>query len=704
MKNRIIIILLFSSLFALPLKSENNWIKLNGPYGGRLDCIGIDESGNLYTGMDHLYKSTDNGENWFKINLPPINEFYWLKNIIVSNEHILISYWEGSSDVWSGWVMESGDGGNSWHSTKYYNSIDAWLKKDNGYYIIANGGRISLYNPDSGTYQELGIIDSNYSEVKTIMYDKNGNLIAGCEMSHWGVYRSTNDGMTWDSLSLKGYDVHSLLLKENGDILAGTDKGIRISNDGGFTWALVALDSTRIYKIVRDSSNVLYACTDYKGLYKSTDDGVNWQRTGLPSNSVFGALVNQSGDVFTINEYNGVWRQKKDSAKWEEKNNGLDNLLIFTMVVDKNNRILAGTLGRGLYASDDGGQNWTNVFNNFYTYSNDVYSIVLDSLENIYVSTSNGVYKSTDSGSSWINVFDFFPHGNNIIKADKNNNIYYADDGIGLYMLKQNESTFRNILSQRIVSNTFMIDRKGNLFAGKYNDWKIIDNGIYFSNDVGNTWRVLRNGIAPDSRNFYMLEMPDGSLLLNTSDGLLISHDDGQNWDVINDSIGIINDLICNYKGSLFCIGYPEQVYISKDIGISWQPYLDTLPHLDYYSLYLDGNDVLYACTASGIFKSSMPTEVKPVDIVQSFVLSIYPNPVSDCAMFNYYLPESENVRLSLVNTLGEELAILADGMQNKGEHNILFSFQKNKLNPGVYFLTLFLVSKTETVKIVFMR
>jgi photosystem II stability/assembly factor-like uncharacterized protein len=704
MKTSNIILLIVIVFIAIPLNAEHSWEKLNGPYGGRLDCIGIDESGNLYSGMEHLYKSTDNGENWFKIDLPPISESYWLKNIIVSNGHLLISYWEGHSDVWSGWVMESSDGGNSWHSTQYYNSIDAWLKKDNEDYLIADGNRISFYNLDSGTYQALGMIDSNYAEVKTIIYDKDGNLLAGCEMSPWGIYRSTDDGKTWDSVSLQGYDVHSLLLKENGDILAGTDKGIRISQDGGFTWALVVLDNSRIYKIVRDSLKNLYACTDYKGLYSSNDNGINWQKTSLQSNSVFGALVNQSGDVFTINEYDGVWRLKKDSINWEEKNNGLDNLLIYTVAVDKNNRILAGTLGRGLYSSDDGGQNWTNIFNYFYVYDNDVYSIALDSLGNIYVSTSNGVYSSIDSGKTWKDVFDIYPGGNTIIKADKNNNIFYVDDYRGLYLIKQKDSTFRNILTQEIVGDAFLIDKNGFLFAGKYNDWKIIDNGIYFSKDFGDSWYVLRNGIDPDSRNYSLLEMPDGSLLLNTSKGLLVSYDVGQNWNVINDSLWNIGDLICNSKSSLFGIGSPEQVYISRDKGISWNPYLDTLPRLDYYSLCLDNNDVLYVCTSSGIFKSTIPTDVKSENELEQIDFKVFPNPASNFATFIYYLPERVNIRLSLVNILGQELFVLANGLQEKGSHYFQYSFQKNNLNGGIYFIRLQSGVIVRTIKVILIK
>ena len=68
------------------------------------------------------------------------------------------------------------------------------------------------------------------------------------------------------------------------------------------------------------------------------------------------------------------------------------------------------------------------------------------------------------------------------------------------------------------------------------------------------------------------------------------------------------------------------------------------------------------------------------------FLLSYnYPNPFNNITEFEYTLPESGNVNLSVYNSIGERITVIADNVtQNTGTYKA--QFDGSKLAAGVYF------------------
>ena len=60
------------------------------------------------------------------------------------------------------------------------------------------------------------------------------------------------------------------------------------------------------------------------------------------------------------------------------------------------------------------------------------------------------------------------------------------------------------------------------------------------------------------------------------------------------------------------------------------------------------------------------------------------PNPVVDFTEISFYLPSSSKLRLSLLNSLGQEIMILADSKFEAGSHKV--AVKAASLEPGVYF------------------
>lgn len=63
---------------------------------------------------------------------------------------------------------------------------------------------------------------------------------------------------------------------------------------------------------------------------------------------------------------------------------------------------------------------------------------------------------------------------------------------------------------------------------------------------------------------------------------------------------------------------------------------------------------------------------------------TVYPNPFNPTTLLSYILPEAGNVRVSIFNINGAEVATLVNGWRNAGSHEVLFD--GSNLASGVYF------------------
>lgn len=79
--------------------------------------------------------------------------------------------------------------------------------------------------------------------------------------------------------------------------------------------------------------------------------------------------------------------------------------------------------------------------------------------------------------------------------------------------------------------------------------------------------------------------------------------------------------------------------------------------------------------------------------------LSVYPNPFRNQLTISFGLKQSAQVRISLLNLLGQEVKILKDGAMQTGNHS--FAISAAGLKPGVYMLKLEGAGHTQVRKVV---
>jgi hypothetical protein len=64
-----------------------------------------------------------------------------------------------------------------------------------------------------------------------------------------------------------------------------------------------------------------------------------------------------------------------------------------------------------------------------------------------------------------------------------------------------------------------------------------------------------------------------------------------------------------------------------------------------------------------------------------------YPNPFNPLTTISFYLPENENISLSIFNILGQKITTLADGNYKRGLHRL--KFDGSLYASGLYFYVL---------------
>jgi hypothetical protein len=108
---------------------------------------------------------------------------------------------------------------------------------------------------------------------------------------------------------------------------------------------------------------------------------------------------------------------------------------------------------------------------------------------------------------------------------------------------------------------------------------------------------------------------------------------------------------------------------------------------------------VEYLYWAEGAVSVDRPTDDLPHGCA---VLQNYPNPFNPSTTIRYGLPHKSQVSLMVYNTLGQEVATLAQGEQETGYHDV--RFDASGLSSGVYFYRLQAGTYVETRKLLLIR
>ncbi|HBZ68082.1 MAG TPA: hypothetical protein DEO70_14710 [Bacteroidales bacterium] len=164
---------------------------------------------------------------------------------------------------------------------------------------------------DEGQTWELAL-DMGENGPISIAINKSGAIFVLGSGVGWHLTKSTDNGVTWESLSIPDYGSKVKIVTQGDDTLFvsqwASDGGRLLkSENGGVDWSLVFATELHVSEYISDIAigpngdiYISLSCfsPDMGGVYKSTDGGITWEFLGLENHQVKDVEVNEQGDLF----------------------------------------------------------------------------------------------------------------------------------------------------------------------------------------------------------------------------------------------------------------------------------------------------------------------------------------------------------------------------------------------------------------------
>ncbi len=443
----------------------------------------------------------------------------------------------------------------------------------------------------------------------------SGSYVFICDGRN-GVFRSTDNGTSWDSVNvgLTTKNIQCLAAKGNNIYAGGNNFSsatgfLFLLSDSGATWK--SLDSgfpklqysMSIYSIKVCGNNV-YALSNENGIFRSVDNGITWTAgdSGLvyPLDTLMYNYkpykiwdVAVSGDTIFALSGKDIFISYDSASSWTAIKTEEIACSSFTSLALAGNNLLVGTY-EGLYKSSDCGKNWSA--GNF-ELANIQISKLVSKGDTIFATDEPGgglglpqLYRSADNGKTWTVLNKFNGWINSLYV--RGNDIFVGCYDT-LYRSSDNGTTWSTIGAGLQVTSIAAIGNT--ILAGTGND------GLYRTTDNGNTWWSSANTGLPDS-GILSLAVTRNCIFAGTTAGLFRSLDNGIYWTAVNSGSIEIYAKYLAVDGNTIVAAFYNSVHISKDNGQNWTTVTISTPPVDILSLAIKG-EVIFVGTYGGVFQ-----------------------------------------------------------------------------------------------------
>lgn len=319
----------------------------------------------------------------------------------------------------------------------------------------------------------------------TSMKLTSGNGYIYCGTQGWKIFRSSDNGMTWESKS-KGiwqWDIYELYYSD-GRVFAVTAENdigfLYLSDDNGENWH--QLNSTGNTSLITGFAKIgsnLFISTYRNSVFVSTDNGDTWKQTiGLNSPYIDIYDIVAMGNSLFMSAYGGLYRSIDNGSSWQFLPNPNFTIDGISAITAQNNSLIMqyGSTFHIMYKSVDYGNSFFEIGGGV-PYVYDFYS----DGSNVYASTENGVYRSTNEGLNWANIA---LEGETVYCARVvDDNIIIGTRELGIFTSTDNGSTWINTGYQTDIYNHALVSVNDILIVG--NDGQP---GISISQNNGNTF------------------------------------------------------------------------------------------------------------------------------------------------------------------------------------------------------------------------
>jgi hypothetical protein len=247
-----------------------------------------------------------------------------------------------------------------WEQSVGSENLDVQSVMSTGIYDFFGGATGAYRSADeSATYTFSN--EGNDAVGPTRGLASDGTYVYACTSQ--GVFRSSNDGVTWEGMSngIPQLLCHGII--SAGDyIFLSTLSGVFKSADQGESWSDAGMADIDCRSICSTEGAVLFVGTQGSGVYKSTDNGDSWTavNTGLTSTS-FRAIQAQGSTVFAGGQIGtGVYRSLDQGDSWTLLTNGIASSS-YRGFASNGDIVVAGSASAGVFYSLDNGDSWAEI-------------------------------------------------------------------------------------------------------------------------------------------------------------------------------------------------------------------------------------------------------------------------------------------------------------------------------------------------------
>jgi photosystem II stability/assembly factor-like uncharacterized protein len=374
-----------------------------------------------------IYKSQSAGEQFSKIQGIP---FSARRTRVLKQDpsNPAVVYAGTTEGLW-----KTMDSGKTWKQMTNPEVVvnDVLIDPRNSQRVLLATDRAGVLASDNGAVSfEASNHGYTHRYVTSILADQNDpkSIYVGVvnDREHGGVFVSHDGGQHWmqKSAGLDGRDVFTLKQAADGEMVAGTNRGMFVLTHNASDWTPIntVLEETETTRLVKghkvsaksSTKSVLTAkvgdieiLTDRwlaatsAGLFTSSNDGKSW--TG---GAVLGKMdlvsVRALGDFIAVATHNDVLVSSDNGKTWQDSN-GLSQYVSFirSIAVTPDKQILVASR-EGAFRSPNGGGGWEHMQNGLP--DKNISSISYDHSGNRLLATSTEtgvVFESSDSGQSW---------------------------------------------------------------------------------------------------------------------------------------------------------------------------------------------------------------------------------------------------------------------------------------------------------------
>ncbi len=284
----------------------------------------------------------------------------------------------------------------------------------------------------------------------------------------------------------------------------------------------------------------------------------------------------------------------KDSEEtgWTQTN-GPYGGTILTFLATPNGTLYVGTQGGGIFRLSNDGNSWTPVNKGFTV---DESSIFISSLvmmgDTLYAASGSNIFRLTDGSKSWQQVTHFEEKGIKVLLA-MGNTLYAGTVRSGIFRSEDRGNSWTEVnngLAANLFIREFAVMGKI-LYAGT-------DYGVFRSKDDGDSWTAINTGLT--TLRINSLAVLGETLYMGMVNGLFCSVDEGNSWTQIgSESLKRSVSALAASGTTLYAGTFGGGVFRSTDGGASWTEVNTGLTKRTLHSL-LAVEGILYAGTSGG--------------------------------------------------------------------------------------------------------